>query len=283
MDAFRKNESLGNILSTVDVDQMMKRYDAEGRSHRDCLGCRDGIAQSLSHVPLPEATKHEVGALLYHVGTLNQDAENHVRAIEDYKRSLALSPEEEAEAIFFRLGLSYTKTGRYDEAIEAFNRAEREYYSRYYFYFYAGLCHFEKGDYDTAVKKFLEALRLDPEPEDLVGILVYLGTSYNYLGQYEIACSHLKRAKEAAPMVKEIYSTLGFAYFQLKDYDRAIENLSTAVEIDPHSAIDYASLGANYRDKGNVSQAIAMFEKALALDPSLTTVRENIEKLSAKQ
>jgi tetratricopeptide (TPR) repeat protein len=281
MDAFRNNESLGDVFSGVDVDQMMERYDVGGRSHRDCLACRGDVAKSFSHLELPEATAHEVGALLYHVGTLNQDAENHVRAIEDYKRSLVLSPEEEAESIFFRLGLSYTKTGHYDDAIDAFNRAEREYHDTYYFYFYAGLCHFEKGDYAKAAEKFLEALRLDPQPEDLVGILVYLGTSYNYLGEYEKACAHLKRAREAAPMVKEIYSTLGFAYFQLKDYDRAIENLSTAVEIDPHSAVDYASLGANYRDKGDIDQAIAMFEKALTLDPSLTTVRENIERLTA--
>jgi tetratricopeptide (TPR) repeat protein len=281
MDAFQNSESLGSIFSGADADHMMERYDAEGRSHKDCLTCRGDVAQSFSHLSLPEATAHEVGALLYHVGTLNQDAENHVTAIDEYKRSLALSPEEEAESIFFRLGLSYTKTGHYDEAINAFNRAEREYHNTYYFYFYAGLCYFEKGDYAGAAEKFLEALRLDPQAEDLVGILVYLGTSYNYLQEYEKACSHLKRAKEAAPMVKEIYSTLGFAYFQLKDYDRAIENLSTAVEIDPHSAVDYASLGANYRDKGDIDQAIAMFEKALSLDPSLTTVRENIERLTA--
>jgi tetratricopeptide (TPR) repeat protein len=280
MDAFHKKESLGSVSSGVRVDQMMEEYDVKGRAKRDCLACRDEVAQSFSGLSLPEATAQEVGALLYHIGTLNQDAENHVRAIEDYRRSLALSPEEEAASIIFRLGLSYTKTGRYEEAIEAFDRADREYHDAYYLHFYAGLCHFEQGGYAKAAEKFLEALRLEPQPEDLVGILVYLGTSYNYLGEYYKACSHLKRAKEAAPMVKEIYSTLGFAYFQIKDYDRAIENLSTAVEIDPHSAIDYASLGANYRNRGDVDQAIAMFEKALTLDPSLTTVRENIKKLT---
>jgi len=280
MDAFRNSESLGDIFSGVDVDQMMQIYDVEGRSHRDCLACRGEVAQSFSHLALLEATAREVGALLYHVGTLNQDAEDHVRAIEDYKRSLALSPEEEAESIFFRLGLSYTKTGRHDEAIDAFNRAEREYRDAYYFHFYAGLCYFEKGDYAIAAEKFSEALHLNPQPEDLVGILIYLGTSYNNLGEHEKACLHLERAKEIAPLLKEIYSSLGFSHFQLKEYDKAIENLSTAVEIDPDSAIDYASLGANYRDKGDVDQAIAMFEKALTLDPSLTTVRENIERLS---
>lgn len=280
MDAFRNNENIGNIFSGVDVDQMMKRYDAEGRSRRDCLACRGGVAQSFSHLALPKATAREVGALLYHIGTLNQDAEDHVQAIEDYERSLALSPEEEAESIFFRLGLSYTKTGRHDEAIESFKRAEREYHDAYYFHFYAGLCHFEKGDYAAAAEKFSEALHLNPEPEDLVGILIYLGTSYNNLGEYEKACLHLERAKGIAPLLKDIYSSLGFSHFQLRDYDKAIENLSTAVEIDPNSAMDYASLGANYRDKGDVEQAIAMFERALALDPGLTAARDSMQKLT---
>jgi tetratricopeptide (TPR) repeat protein len=281
MDAFHNNDTLGNIFSGVYVDQIMERYDVEGRSHGDCLVCRGDVALLFSHLALPEATRHEVGALLYHVGTLNQDADNHVRAIEYYRRSLALSPVEEAESIFFRLGLSYTKTGRYDEAIHAFNGAEREYQDAYYFHFYVGLCYFEKGDCGVATEKFSEALRLNPQSEDLLRILIYLGTGYNNLGEYRKACIHLERAKEMAPLLKDIYSSLGFSHFQLKEYDKAIENLSTAVEIDPNSAMDYASLGANYRDKGDVEQAIAMFEKALLLDPDLTAARANIERLTA--
>jgi ribosomal protein S12 methylthiotransferase accessory factor len=233
-------------------------------------------------LPLAEITAHEVGALLYHLGTLNQNAENHVHAIEEFNQSLNLSPTEEAESILFRLGISYTKTGQYDEAIAAFDRAERAYHDAYYFHFYTGLCHFEMGDHGTAVKKFSDALDLKPRPEDLVGILIYLGTSYNSLGAYEEACLHLERAKEIAPLVKEVYSSLGFSYFQLKNYDKAIDNLGRAVEMDPHSAIDFASLGANYRDKGDVNQAVAMFKKALTLDPTLEAVRENLKKLQRR-
>jgi tetratricopeptide (TPR) repeat protein len=280
MDAFHNKEPLGDIFSGTHVDHMMEHYEGSRGSRSDCLACRGRVAESFAHFPLPAETAHEVGALLYHLGTLHQDAENHVHAVEAFKQSLNLSPAEEAESILFRLGLSYTKTGQYDRAIAAFNSAERAYHDAYYFHFYTGLCHFEMGDYGTAVKKFSDALDLNPEPEDRVRILIYLGTSYNSLGEYEDACSHLEGAKDMAPLVKEVYSSLGFSYFQLKDYDKAIDNLSRAVEIDPLSAIDYASLGANYRDKGDVGQAVAMFKKALTLDPSLTTVRENIARLT---
>jgi len=133
-----------------------------------------------------------------------------------------------------------------------------------------------------ALEKFSEALRLKPQEEDLVRILIYIGTCYNSVGDYEKARIQLERAKEAARPVKEIYNALGFSYFQLKDYDRAIENLSLAVAIDPHSAIDFASLGASYREKGDASKAITMYEKALTLDPSLTSAQENLERLKGK-
>ncbi len=282
MDTFRKHESLAEIYGEFSVDHIMACYEGHGRSKRDCLGCRERVVESFAGLPLPKATTHEVGALLYRFGTLNQEAENHVRAIENYKKSLKLSPKEEAGSIYFRLGLSYTKTGHYDHALEAFDRAKRTYHDQYYFHFYTGLCYFQKGDYRIGLEAFSEAVRLDPQQEDLIRILIYMGTCHNTLGEYEDALGQLERAKEAAGPVKEIYNALGFSYFQLKDYDKAIESLSMAVEIDPYSAIDYASLGSSYREKGDINTAIAMYEKALTLDPNMTSARENLEKLKGE-
>ena len=133
-----------------------------------------------------------------------------------------------------------------------------------------------------ALERFSKAVRLKPQQEDLIRILIYMGTCHNSLGEYGDALIQLERAKEAAGPVKEIYNALGFSYFQLKDYDKAIENLSRAVEIDPYSAIDYASLGSSHREKGDINMAIAMYEKALTLDPNMTSARENLKKLKRK-
>ena len=279
MDAFFKKKSLGNIYGNLGLDTLMARYCEYANSQRDCLACREGVVGSFSDLPLPEATTHEVGDLLYHFGTLHQEAENHIIAIERYEKSLKLSPVEEAGPIHFRLGLSYTTTGRYDEALESFSRAELTYKDQYYFHFYTGLCCFEKGEYRAALEKLSKAIQMKPQEEDLVRILIYMGTCYNSLEDYDQALIHLERAKEKTPNVKEIYNAIGFSCFQLKDYDKAIENLRIAVKLDPNSAVDYASLGANYREKGDSNLAITMYEKALALDPSIATARENLEKL----
>ena len=282
IDAFIKKECLANIYESVSVDDVMARYYEHGKSQRNCLACRERVVLSFSDLPLPKAAGHEVGALLYHFGTLKQEAENHVQAVHHYKKSLRLAPTEEVASICFRLGLSYTKAGHHDRALEAFKRAESTYYDQDYFHFYTGLCHFEMGDYHLALERFSEAVRLNPRQEDLVRILIYMGVCHNSIGEYEEALVPLERAREAAGPVKEIYNALGFSHFQLKDYDGAIENLTRAVEIDPDSAIDYASLGSSYREKGDVNTAIAMYEKALTLDPDITSARENLEVLKGK-
>jgi ribonuclease-3 len=279
MDAFLKKEPLAGLDGELDVEALMARYGERRNAQRGCLACREGAVVSCSDLPLPPEALHEVGDLLYHFGTLHQEAEDHIQAVKRYEKSLQLSPAVEAAPVHFRLGVSYAKMGRYDDALEAFGNAEKMYRDQYYFHFYTGLCYFEKGEYPKAVEKFSQAAEMKPQQEDAVRILMYLGTCYNCLGEYEQALVPLERAKQQAGGVKEIYSTLGFSYFQLKDYDQAIAHLGAAVELDPHSAIDYASLGANYREKGDTKMAIAMYEEALALDPSMTSAKANLEKL----
>lgn len=279
VDAFLKKESLADIDGDLDPEAVMARYHERRNGQRGCLVCRERWVVSFADVFLPKGATHEVGDLLYYFGTLHQEAENHVQAVERYEKSLKLSPVEEADPIYFRLGLSYTKIGRYDEALEAFKKAEKTYRDQYYFHFYTGLCYFQTEDYGVAIEKFSKAADMKPQQEDMVRVLIYMGTCYNRLGEYEEAALCLGRARHKAGGVREIYSALGFSYFQMKDYDRAIEHLKMAVELDPHSAMDYASLGANYREQGDMNTAIAMYNKALALDPSMTSAKDNLERL----
>jgi len=280
MEAFLRGETLSDIYADPDVDKLMDLLREYMEQQNDCLMCRDRVVEDFSDLPVSREKSLELGALLFRFGTLNQEAGRHIRAIENFRRSLTLSPVEEAGSINFRIGLSFMQVGEYDRAYEAFETAEPEYNDQYFLHFYLGLCCFQKEDNVSALEKFSRAASLKPEKEELVNILIYVGTCHNRLGDYQQAVTALESAKDlAGPYVKEIYSTLGFSYFQLKDYDRAINNLILAVEIDPDSAIDYASLGSNYREKGNISMAMAMYEKALTLDPALVHARQSLEKL----
>ncbi|MBU2522321.1 MAG: tetratricopeptide repeat protein [Proteobacteria bacterium] len=279
MEAFLKNESLAKIYGIHSLEELLAHYYKQDKSKRDCLGCREKVIGSSVDLPKSLDTNQKTGALLYHFGMLRQESEDDFQAVKNFKQSLELSPIEEIDPIYFRLGLGYTKIGQYDQALKAFNSVELGYQGQYFFHFYKGLCYFETGDYVTALEEFSKALQSETQHDDRIRILIYMGTCFNNLGNYEQAVGELEKAKETAGHVKEIYNTLGFSYFMIKDYDKSIENLKMAVEIDPFSAIDYASLGSNYREKGDLNTAIGMYEKALALDPGMTSVRENLERL----
>jgi len=280
MDAFLKNEGMSKIYEMHSLEELLADYYQQDKSKRDCLGCREQVLDSFADLPMSLDTNQKIGALLYHFGMLRQDSEDDFQAIKNFKQSLNLSPIEETDPVYFRLGLGYTKIGQYDQALKAFKSVEIAYQGQYFFHFYKGLCYFGTGDYATALEEFSNALRSKPQHDDRIRILIYIGTCFNNLGKYEQAVGELEKAKETAGKVKEVYNSLGFSYFKLKDYDKSIENLKIAVEIDPFSAIDYASLGSNYREKGDLNMAIGMYEKALSLDPGMASVRENLEKIN---
>jgi tetratricopeptide (TPR) repeat protein len=279
LDAFLDQEALIDIFQNPDVDSLMIRYHEHRKSNGQHLKCKEQAIESFANIPLPPEKAHEIGALLYHFGTLHQKGQAFIKATESFSKSLKLSPTEEASSIHFQLGLCYRNLGLYEQALEAFQKAETAYEDRYYLHFYAGLCYYEKGDLHTALEKFTKAIDMNPEREDSVRILIYMGTCYNNLGKFNDALAPLERAKAVAGSIREIYSMLGFSYFQLHDHDRAVENLQIAVKLDPSSAMDYTSLGANYREKGDLEKAISMFEKALQIDPTLTAAKENLGRL----
>ena len=279
VDQLVARKSLGNIVDASDVASLMDQYAERGRPQGDCVRCREKAVDSVVRSPLPIESKQEMGALYYRFGVLHQEAGDLAQALKSFKASLEISPPEEIEAINFRLGLCHTELGNHDKAMNAFHKAEASFKNEAFFHFYIGLCYFGKGSFGQALDAFSKAEALHPTQEDLVRILIYLGTCYNNIGEYKEAIVPLEKAKGIAGQVKEIYSTLGFSYYQLKDYDKAIDNLRQAVELDPLSAIDFASLGANYRETGNLAMAITMFEKALKLDPSMEIARQNLDRL----
>jgi len=216
MDAFLKNESPAKIYEMHSLEKLLADYYQQDKSKRDCLGCREQAINSFVDSPRSLATDQEIGALLYHFGMLRQESEDDFQALKNFKQSLKLSPIEETDPVYFRLGLGYTKIGHYDQALKAFNSVELSYQGQYFFHFYKALCYFETGDYVTALEEFLRALHSKPQHDDRIRISIYIGTCFNNLGKYEQAIDELERAKETADNVKEVYNSLGFSYFKIK-------------------------------------------------------------------
>ena len=133
----------------------------------------------------------------------------------------------------------------------------------------------------AALEFFSQALRENPDPQEVSSIHIHLAACLKDLGHYQEALEALAEAEQHNPELKEIYNLRGFCHYQLKQHQEAIGDFERAIELDPGSGIDYANIGSNLRELGHLEEAISLYQMALELDPDIDFARTNIEKLTA--
>ena len=80
---------------------------------------------------------------------------------------------------FLNKGLAWDKQGKYDEAIEDYNKAIKINPNFASAYFYKGLAQYNKGELKTALHDFQKALNLDPENAEYKKIVSSLNAKLN--------------------------------------------------------------------------------------------------------
>ena len=174
-----------------------------------------------------------------------------------------------------------------------------------------GNMRFEIGDFGTAISKYEEAIKLDPN----------YAAAYNNLGVAKIkardkdfdgAINALKKAIEIKPEDVKAYNNLGNVYLKQKrleaigeyervlklepenvaalnnigvayyrlanDNDFAIENLEKAVELDPKNATIHFNLANALKAKGDVVRSTSEYNTALDLSRKKSELVEDAEK-----
>jgi Flp pilus assembly protein TadD len=185
---------------------------------------------------VPNCTK-----LRYHHGLELNKASQEV-AVPAERKALLEQAEQEIKAALdlaplygdalSQLGLIYTRQGRPDEALEAYEMALEHSSFKALIYSNMGIIFFERGQTDKAIEVYEKSVSLDP---DFVDGLRNLGAAYAKTGQFE----------------------------------KAIEQFSEAVRYAPNDATINYYLGLAWRDLGQTEQAAPWFEKARRLNPKL--------------
>ena len=150
---------------------------------------------------------------------------------------------------------------------------------KYYVKFFLGVSHLSAGRPGPALAFFEEALRLEPQEQDIPSIYTYMGICLKEMDRYREAISTLEKAEAADNERTDVLNLMGYCYFKLKDHDRAIRCFRRLLELDPTSAIDYANIASNYRDLGDREKAIRYYRFALELDPTIDFAKENLKRL----
>jgi serine/threonine protein kinase/Tfp pilus assembly protein PilF len=128
-----------------------------------------------------------------------------------------------------------------------------------------GLVYSGTGKYDEAIKKFNLALSQDPTNSEAYR---GLAKAYQSIGRINDAESTFKRAIKLKPDYWAGYSDLGVFYYNNSKYEHAIEQFKEVIKLTPDNARGYNNLGAIYYMQERWAETRDMFEKSLKIKKS---------------
>ena len=124
------------------------------------------------------------------------------------------------------------------------------------------------GKYEEAVDQFQRAAQLEPTNEDA---LIGLGGAYESLGKPQDAENTYKKIVQLRPSYWRGYNLLGGFYLRQAQYDDSAKMFQKVIERTPESFRGYANMGAAYLYEGKYAEAIQPLEQSLAIHPTADT------------
>jgi type IV pilus assembly protein PilF len=186
------------------------------------------LLQAEKHTP-NEAQIHYYLGIAYYGKGMNDNATQEFRKAIDLKKDYS-------EAHNY-LGTIYLNAGQWDMAIESFNRAlENNVYDTPALALYnMGWAYYKKRDYATALNKYAEAIRREPNTILLPMIEKNMGLMNFEQGRLDEAIQHFKDALKIAPDFAESRYWLGECYLKQQRTDEARAAFQAVVKSSPES------------------------------------------------
>lgn len=139
-------------------------------------------------------------------------------------------------------------------------------------YFQQAVEHYDDAKYEAAIELFTKAFRLSLG--DLAEILVYRGSSYAYLGDYESAMEDFNAAVRRDPYNADAYNERGNLLRLQEQYEQSIVDYTMALRIDPQHEAAYYNRGLAHHALENYDYAEVDFTRALELNPGIAPAYE---------
>jgi tetratricopeptide (TPR) repeat protein len=131
-----------------------------------------------------------------------------------------------------------------------------------------GLFHHRQGDLATAMQRYTEVLRDDPNNADA---LYYIAVIACQEGQYKEGADLARRAIALGPPQARVHNLLGQALDRLRQPLEAIKNFDQAIALDPNFAVAHGNRANILVDAGMPQEALKSFDRAIALNPKSMT------------
>ncbi|HPG58946.1 MAG TPA: tetratricopeptide repeat protein, partial [Candidatus Wallbacteria bacterium] len=183
-------------------------------------------------------------------------------AAEKYKALLNISPRlKEAE---FKLGVLYTRTSNYNDAIFYLNRVAGEYEDNIDFISSVSRCEFELRRFDDAMTHYKRLLTYEPDNTDALYKIAEIDYGRK---NYEEAQLALNKYIKIKPGDFNAYLLNGHCARKMNNFDAAVANYMKCREIAPEYCEVNMALGALYFDLHKEELALACFNKVIEKEP----------------
>ena len=181
-------------------------------------------------------------------------------AMEDYNRTLSLVPR--SFRAYTNRGIVYAETGQLQRAIEDFDSAIAINPSYADAYTSRGLAKSSQGQLSGALEDFNKAINLKPSSVD-----AYLnrGVAFEQLGKLDRALEDYGKAIALDPSDYLAYCNRGIIFAKMGQSDKAVRDYDTSISLKPDFAKAYLERAALYKKTGNGEQAIADYRRACDL------------------
>ncbi len=154
--------------------------------------------------------------------------------------------------------------GKYEEAVSLYNKSAHKNADSDLIHYYVGLSAFSTGDIESAKRHFEEALRFNPNNQEVRFALAEILYEKK---KYREAETLLLKVLENKLNAKAYY-LLGEINFAQNNFDKAVNYISIASNIDLKNPIYFYELATIYSLKGFFAEAEGNFLKAIKLSPN---------------
>lgn len=221
-----------------------------------------------------DVSDSDKGIALTYMGIIHDEQGKYDKAVEFYDRAVRY---DSANPIIYRnMSLTYRHMRQFDKAVDAVRKAIRLEPRNVNNRLLAGNILFEQGKYRDARAEYQEVLGIQPEN---ASALYNLSMTLIRDGDQVSAIEYLKKAGDADRIGKVAhmsYSKLGVVFTQMGDYEIAENYLKKAISINPTDPLDRYNLGIVNLKKNDKEAALREFAKAEELGKSDAAMLANL-------
>ncbi len=137
-----------------------------------------------------------------------------------------------------------------------------------------------EGNLEQAIENYKLSIEFFPTAE----AHTYLGWTYSFQGDLDLAIEECKKAIEIDPEYGNPYNDIGSYLIQQGNFDEAITWLEMALNTKNYEAYHYAhlNLGRAYELKGLWFEAVDEYRKAMEIDPKYEIAQKLYYSLQGK-